>query len=205
MDIIRKKKLLKKMLNKHLFNYMKKGLFVGSFNPITIAHKNIANYVLENQYIDYLYFLPVNSKKTDLISIDKRIAMINLIKKGQEDILNIYNYSKDGLFNYNILKKINNKININYIIMGSDLFLNFHNFKNYEKILEEFTIIVINRNKNIKKYIKDNYSFYLDKIIFIKHEFDGSSLLAKKELSLNKNNYLDKEVLDYIIENKLYQ
>lgn len=192
------------MPNKHLFNYMKNCLFVGSFNPITMAHENISKDLLKDKIIDYLYFLPVNSNKKDLITIDKRINMINLIKNNQEEVLNIYNYSNDGLFNYNILNSINNNIKITHILMGSDLFLKFNTFKNYQDILNNYTLIIINRNDNIADYINNNYKDYKDKIILINKEYKGSSYLAKQELLENKNNYLNNKVLNYIKDNNLY-
>lgn len=181
---------------------MNKCLFVGSFNPITIAHELIAKDLLKNKIVDYLYFLPVNSKKNDLKDIDIRIEMIKLIKNKKEDVLNIYNYSNTGLFNYDVLKKIN--LNITHIVLGSDLFLNFKNFKNYKEILKEYYIIVINRDSDIRDYIKDNYKEYLDKIIIINKRYIGSSKKAKELLGSKNNIYLNSKVLDYINNNKLY-
>ena len=181
---------------------MKKALFVGSFNPITLAHENISSDLLKNNIIDYLYFLPVNSNKQGLISIENRINMINLIKNNKEEVLNIYNYSKNGLFNYKILESINKEKNINYILMGSDLFLKFNTFNNYKDILNNYTLIIVNRNDNISDYINNNYKEFLNKIILINKEYKGSSYLAKKELN---TKYLNKKVLDYIINNNLYK
>ena len=183
---------------------MKTCLFVGSFNPITIAHENISKDLLQDKIIDYLYFLPVNSNKKDLITIDNRINMINLIKNNQEEVLDIYNYSKDGLFNYNILNSINKNIKITHILMGSDLFLKFNTFKNYQDILNNYILIIINRNDNIADYINNNYKDYKDKIILINKEYKGSSYLAKQELLQNKNNYLNNKILNYIKEKNLY-
>ena len=182
---------------------MKKCLYVGSFNPITKAHENISKDLLDSNIIDFLYFLPVNSKKIDLVKIIDRINMINLIKNNKEEVLNIYDYSNDGLFNYNILEIINKDIKINYILMGSDLFLKFNTFNNYKDILNKYTLIIIKRNNSINDYINNNYQEYLDKIIIINKEYQGSSYLAKKELPNTK--YLNIKVLDYILKNKLYK
>ena len=190
------------MQNKHFF-IMKKALFVGSFNPITKAHQNIVRDLLNNKVIDYLYYLPVNSFKSDLIDIKYRIEMINLVKKIKSEVLNIYNYSSSGLFNYDILKKIN--LDINYLVMGSDLFLKFNSFKNYKKIISEYYLIIINRNMDIEEYINNNYMEYKDKIIIINKNYKGSSKIVKEELKkYNSSKYLDNKVLDYIIKNNLY-
>ena len=188
------------MQNKHFF-IMKKGLFVGSFNPITKAHEQIANDLLKNNKIDYLYFLPVNSNKSDLINISERINLINLIKSNKEEVLNIFDYSNSGFFNYNILKQIKG---ITHIIMGSDLFLKFKTFSSYEKILKEYYIIVVNRDTYIHEYVINNYTEFIDKIIIINKKYDGSSKLAKDNLLDKNNKYLNKKVLDYIKEHNLY-
>ena len=159
---------------------MKKCLYVGSFNPPTNAHIEIANYLLKQKIIDYLYFLPVNSSKTNLIS------------------LNILDYQEKGFFNYDVLTKIN--LNITYLVMGSDLLLHFNTFPNYLDILNNYILIIIKRdNFDINSYLQKNYSNYLDKFIIIKKQFKGSSTDSRKSL-----NNIPKEVLVYIKNNNLY-
>jgi len=189
------------MQNKHFF-IMKKGLFVGSFNPVTLAHENIAKELLDESIVDYLYFLPVNSNKKDLISIENRIEMIKKITKENQSVLNIYDYSEKGVFNIDILLKMN--LDITHIIMGSDLFLRFNSFKNYQEILAKYYLIVIKRGLDIHKYVKEYYRDLGDKIIIIDKEYDGSSKLAKESLNNNSNKYLNTKVLDYIKTNNLY-
>ena len=179
---------------------MKKGLFVGSFNPVTLAHEKIADDLM--QILDYLYYLPVNSKKLDLVRIDDRINMISKVLKENQSVLNIYDYSKSGLFDIDILSKIN--LGITHIVMGSDLFLKFNTFKDYRDILNKYYLIIINRGEEINEYIEDNYQDYKNKIIVINKIYKGSSRLAKEELKINQNNYLNTKVLDYIKKNNLY-
>ena len=181
---------------------MKNCLYVGSFNPITRAHENIAKDLLKENIIDKVYFLPVNSNKNDLVSIKNRINMIKLIKNNNIEIINIYDFNKSGLFDYNILKEINNTYNITHLVMGSDLFYKIKTFNNYQDILSEYKIIIIKRDNNIDNYINDYYDDY-NNIILINKLYDGSSMIAKE--NLNKDNkYLDKKVFDYIKENNLY-
>lgn len=184
---------------------MKNCLFVGSFNPITKSHIEIAKDLLNNKIIDYLYFLPVNSNKKNLESISYRINMINLVIDNRMNVLNIYNYSKNGLFDYLILDKISKEKDIKYLVLGSDLFLNFSNFKNYETILKKYKLIIINRNNiDIDSIIINNYSNYKENFYLIKKEYRSSSTKARESLHDKDNIYLDKKVLDYIKENKLY-
>jgi len=176
-------------------------LFVGSFNPITTSHELIAKDLLNNKIIDYLYFIPVNSNKNDLVSIEDRIKMIKLIINKKEEVLNIYDFTKDGLFNYDVLNKINNKYNITHIVMGGDLFYKFKTFKNNNIILNNYKLIIIKRDNEIEEYLNKYYKD--NNIILITKTYDGSSKLAKENINKD-NNYLNKKVLDYIKENKLY-
>ena len=180
---------------------MKIGLFVGSFNPVTISHENIALDLLNNNYLDYIYYIPVNSQKKDLISIENRIEMLNLIKTNQTGIINIYDYTKLGFFNNLVLDKIDSKYHIDYIIMGYDLFLKFDTFKDYKKILKKYKLIIIKRGEYKKELIKQ-YNCQ-ENIIFINKDYPASSKIAKERLN-EKNNYLNNKVLDYIKNNNLY-
>ena len=187
------------MKNNHLFF----GLFVGSFNPVTTSHIEIAKDLLEDKIINHIYFLPVNSQKTNLESIEDRINMLNLVFNNNMTSLNIYNYSESGIFNYSILEKVKSDKKITHIIMGSDLFLKFKTFMNYEDILKNYSLIVINRGDSLEKELR-SYLNYRDKIIIINKEYFGSSTESRKSLKEKQSIYLDKKVLDYIKENNLY-
>ncbi len=188
-----------------IFFVMKKCLFVGSFNPVTIAHIEISKYLLKENIIDYLYFLPVNSKKTNLVNIEKRIEMLNLVNPKDTKILNIYEFQKEGTFNTTILKKITKKYKINYLVMGQDLLLKLENFVNYKTILKNYYLIIIKRlNEKIEPIIKEKFLKYQDKFIIINKRYHESSTLARSKISFKNNKYISKEILDYIKENNLY-
>ncbi len=177
-----------------------KSLYVGSFNPVTKAHIDISKYLLS--YTDYIYLIPVNSNKTNLVSIDKRIEMLNLVKKNKMEVLNIYDYSKDGLFNYYVLVNIKTIKNIDSIIIGADLLLRLKTFIEYQEILRNYKIIVISRNDiDVLKVIDTYYQEYKSSFLIINKSFLGSSTLARNTLD---TSYLDLKVLDYIKKNNLY-
>ena len=81
---------------------MKVGLFVGSFNPITKAHINIARHLINKKIVNKVILLPVVNNGKDLVSLDNRINLINLVIDNKHlivsDIMN--NYSK---FNYKVI------------------------------------------------------------------------------------------------------
>lgn len=184
---------------------MKNCLFVGSFNPITKDHLKIAKDLLNTNLIDYLYFLPVNSKKDNLVSIENRLKMINLVIDNKMESINIYNYNQDGLFNFLILEKINIDKKITHLVMGSDLFFKFSTFYRYEDILKKYNLIIIKRdNLEIENLIQEKYFKFKNKIQIVKQIYPGSSTKARENLNKEENNYLDLKVLDYIRKNNLY-
>ena len=186
------------------FTIMKKCLFVGSFNPITKSHQEIAVDLLNHKIVDYIYFLPVNSKKNNLVSISNRINMINLVINNYMETLNIYNYQENGLFNYLVLEKLKD-LKITHLVMGSDLFFKFYTFKNYKNILEKYNLIIIERNNDdIESLIINKYFKYQDKFIIIKKKYFGSSSIVRDNLNKDKVKYLDKKVLAYIKKFNLY-
>lgn len=188
---------------------MKKiGLFVGSFNPITNSHLEIALDLLKEKTLNDIYFLSVNSSKNNLISLEDRQNLINLVKKEHKSLfsIDILHYTKSGFFNHDILEKINKDISITHLIMGSDLFFKLKTFKNYENILKNYFFIIINRNEDdVLEEIKKNYFSFKDKFIIVSKIYPYSSTMARDNLNQENINFiLNKEVLAYINENHLY-
>ena len=169
---------------------MKKiGLFVGSFNPITKSHLEITLDLLNENTLNEIYFLPVNSLKNNLISLYDRQKLVDISRKEFKNLfsLDILNYNSLGNFNHDILQKIKKDIFITHIIMGSDLFFKLKTFENYQNILSNYHFIIINRNQDdVLKEIEENYTAFQDKFIIISKKYPYSSTLARS--SLDKDN-----------------
>lgn len=173
---------------------MKKiGFFGGCFNPPTNMHIKIANDLIEEGKLDKVIFIPMNDfyKKEELIKAKHRFNMLKLaIAKYKElEVDDIEIKEKRRLFAidaFEILKNsyCNEKIEI-YLIMGSDNFNKMPNWKDYNKIKDEYKYIVIDRDK------KDISSTEIRNMI--------------KNNDRNVMEYISKEVYNYIIENKLYK
>ena len=183
---------------------MKIGLFVGSFNPITKAHINIARHLYNKKIVNKVIFLPVINNDKKLESLQDRINMINLNIDNKNylvsDIMN--NYDK---FNYKVINDIKNTYKDLYIIMGFDLIKKFKSFDNYLDIINDNHLIIINRDSTYKemyKYIHKEYSDYLNKIILVDYHSRLSSSSWKKN---HNDSIINKKILDYINENNLYK
>lgn len=184
---------------------MKKGFFIGSFNPPTKFHIEISKYLIKNKYLDKVVYVPINKNKKDLISGYHRLNMLNLAINNTKNI-EIYNkFITDNNFNYYMLNILNNNI---YFIIGSDILNIINTFIDYEKILNKHYFIVINRKPyNDLEIIKNKYLKYQDKFILINKKFDISSTMIRNNIkSLTEIESLtDKKVIDYIRKNHLYQ
>ena len=186
-------------------DYMKIGLYPGSFNPIHKGHIAIINKLLSAKLIDKIILIPLNSHPNKNIekTINNRIEMLKIYESA--NIL-IDDNSKE-LYTYEIMDKYKNlypKENLYYII-GSDNLNSIDRWKNSEEVLKN-NFIIINRPEyntleliNDKKLNKDNFTI-------INLNYDISSTMIRDKIKEKENiyEYLDKEVINYIIENKLY-
>jgi nicotinate-nucleotide adenylyltransferase len=137
------------------------GLYFGSFNPIHIGHMAIANYMVEYAGLDEFWFVvtPQNPHKQqeNLLSSFDRFDMVKLavgddIRFAVSDIefhLPKPSYTIDTL---TWLKERNPGKSFK-ILLGSDNLQNFHKWKNYEKIVEHYGVVVYPRpGSDLSKY-----------------------------------------------------
>ena len=129
------------------------GLYFGTFNPIHVGHLTIANYMVEFSDLDevWLVVTPHNPHKTKSTLLDDthrltlvRIALEDYPKLKASNVefeLNQPNYT------VNTLVHLEEKYaDLDFcLIMGEDNLKNFHKWKNYEVILERYSIYVYPR------------------------------------------------------------
>jgi len=186
------------------------GLFFGSFNPIHVFHLEIAKFIIKKKLVEKVCFIvsphnPLKEKKS-LISAQQRLEMVRLacrrFKKFEVDDIEFLlpqpSYTINTLEN---LKK-------NYpdytfkIIIGSDTLDQFELWKEYQKILNDFSIIVYPRKENY--IIPDIFKDY--NIIILKSKVSPlSSTLIRKNISegIDASEYLPNDVYKYLINNNL--
>lgn len=181
------------------------GLFIGSFNPPTLAHLKICLKLKDD--FTKIVLVPVNSKDKELISLNNRINMLEILKM-KYDFLEIDNIMQNYSFlDYHIIDLLKEKYQNVKIIIGSDLLDKIDTFDNYKYLLENYSFVVIARyHYDAKSIIKKKYTSYQNKFNIIKFNNNTSSTMAR-ELLKNKQdtkNVLDKDVLNYIIKHELY-
>ena len=181
------------------------GLFIGSFNPVTKAHIDIF-LKLKNSF-SKIVLVPVSSKDKELIDINRRIDMLNILKN-KYDFLEISSIMKKYSYvNYRVIDLLKMKYGDINIIMGSDLLEKLEYFDNYLYLLNNYSFTIIPRdNIDASKIINDKYFKYKNKFNIIDYHSNISSSLVKKLLKDNKDvsDMLDKDIYSYIKKNDLY-
>ena len=193
-------------------------IFGGAFNPPTRAHLDIATEALYYLDAEKVLFVPVSDlyKKDDVEISYHRVNMLNLAI-GNFRRLEIDFTEVDSVkltYTYETIEKIKSQYQDKelFLLIGADNLEDFKNWKNQRSIMENCSLLVVNRNNSsIDEIIESNeiLTEFKDKIIEAPiEEIEISSTEVRNRIASNEleglENLVDKEVIDYIIENKLY-
>lgn len=148
---------------------LKIGLYFGSYNPIHIGHLAIANYMVEYTGIDQLWFVvsPQNphKQKANLLDDYQRLEMVHLAVDNDDRLRasNIEFSLPKPSYTVDTLAYLKDRHpNFHFkILMGSDNLENFHKWKNYETILENYGIIVYPRPGYDKTKVKFHKNIFI--------------------------------------------
>lgn len=194
---------------------MKKiGLFFGSFNPIHIGHLILANYILENSDMDELWFVvspqnPFKDKKS-LLTDHNRLDMVQLAVKNYPKMrasnvefslpkpsytIDTLTYLKEKYPNYSFA-----------LIMGEDNLDSLSKWKNAEKLMSDYQIIVYPRNfegeKKDSEYLQhENISMVNAPII----ELSATEIRNMIKEGKNVRPMLPPEVFEYLDGSSFYK
>ncbi len=191
---------------------MKIGIFGGSFNPPHKIHQKIANYLVKNNYLDKVIFVPTGSnyEKPYLASEQDRYNMLKLMI-GNVSYLDISTYEFGKLTHtYQTLDhfKKHYKDDEIYFICGSDNLKEIKTWKRYQYILSNYKLLVIRRNGESITDILSELKSYQNNIIVIddiKSSLSSTSIRKrfKDDKNLVKDGNIDSKVFEYI-KNNLY-
>ncbi len=191
---------------------MKIGIFGGSFNPPHKIHQKIANYLVKNNYLDKVIFVPTGSnyEKPYLASEQDRYNMLKLMI-GNVSYLDISTYEFGKLTHtYQTLDhfKEHYKDDEIYFICGSDNLKEIKTWKRYQYILSNYKLLVIRRNGESITDILSELKSYQNNIIVIddiKSSLSSTSIRKrfKDDKNLVKDGNIDSKVFEYI-KNNLY-
>lgn len=192
--------------------HLKVGLYFGSYNPIHIGHLVIANFMVEFTGIDQLWFVvsPQNpfKKKLNLLDDYQRLEMVHRAVEGDDRL-------RASNIEFNLPKPSYTADTLAYlkeqhpgyrfvILMGSDNLENFHKWKNYETIIENYGIIVYPRPGF------DKLKIHLHKNISVAEEaplMEISSSFIRKAIRDGKDvrHFLPQKTWEYLEEMNFYK
>ena len=193
-------------------------IFGGTFNPPTRAHLDIATEALYYLDAEKVLFVPVSDlyKKDDVEISYHRVNMLNLAI-GNFRRLEIDFTEVDSVkltYTYETIEKIKSQYQDKelFLLIGADNLEDFKNWKNQRSIMENCSLLVVNRNNSsIDEIIESNeiLTEFKDKIIEAPiEEIEISSTEVRNRIASGEleglENLVDKEVIEYMVENKLY-
>ena len=186
------------------------GLFGGSFDPVHNGHIEAVNSFLASGLIDEIWILltPVpphkpDQKKTDF---EHRYNMLKLAFQ-ESDNTKISDIEKDlpkpsyTLQTIDHLKKQHSEYTF-FLCLGEDSLQSFHKWHKFEEILDECTLMVVDRPGADHSGVD---SKILEKTVFVDHKpmnISSTEIRQSPETSTLVN--LPDEVQNYIQKNNLY-
>ena len=186
------------------------GILGGSFNPVHAGHMMLASYLSQWGYVDevWLTLSPRNPLKEpgDLLPDMKRLSMLNIAVKGATkiDICDIELTMPKPSYTINTLELLRERYP-DYkfkLIIGSDNWRIFDQWRDAQRILDEFGVIV---------YLRPGYPVEQRHIVGLAvvdaPMMNVSSTFIRDAIARgrNMNYFLPAGVYKYIIDNKLYQ
>ena len=186
------------------------GILGGSFNPVHAGHMMLASYLSQWGYVDevWLTLSPRNPLKEpgDLLPDMKRLSMLNIAVKGATkiDICDIELTMPKPSYTINTLELLRERYP-DYkfkLMIGSDNWRIFVQWRDAQRILDEFGVIV---------YLRPGYPVEQRHIVGLEvvdaPMMNVSSTFIRDAIARgrNMNYFLPAGVYKYIIDNKLYQ
>jgi nicotinate-nucleotide adenylyltransferase len=192
-------------------NSIKTGLLFGSFNPIHNGHLILANYMVEFTDLDEVWFVvspqnPLKDKKS-LLADYHRLALVRMAIEDNNNIKvsNIEVKMPKPSFAIDTLARIqdSNSYRQFILICGTDIFKNFHKWKNYNEILNQYSIYTYPRpGFTLGKY-SDNTSIKLYNAPLM--EISSSFIREGIKKGKNMEFWMPAKVYKYMKEMHFYE
>lgn len=181
-------------------------IFGGSFNPPTIAHKEIYLFIKKHVKFDKFVYLPVSTKyhKRELASNTDRYNMLSLMMKEYSDVEISTDEFDDKIYlgTYHYLKELKEECTF---LIGSDNLRDLFTWINYEQLIKEFKFIVVSRDDmDDEDFIASNPILNENKENFILLKGFRMVVSSSEYRKTHDESILTKEVNNYIKTHKLY-
>lgn len=195
---------------------MKIGIFGGSFNPPHKMHENIGRELIEKGYLDKVIYVPTGEEykyKSNLLSNEIRYNMLKIVTDKNDDFgISNFEFQDKVIYTYETIRHFKEEYPDDeiFFICGADNLSYIDKWEKGETILRNEKIIAVARNTDnldeiIAKYQQFSPTIKIATISPIDLSSTEIRALVKKEDYETLKKYLDKDVLNYIINKKLYR
>ena len=189
---------------------MRIGIFGGSFDPVHAGHAMIASYAAQSEYLDEVWFMvsrrnPLKEYET-IADEGERLEMVKLVC-GDNKYLKASDFEfslPTPSFTYDtlcLLKK-NYPHDDFLLLIGADNYRDFYKWRNAERIIREFGLIVYPR-PGVEIEIREERG-----VIFLPDcpLIGISSTIIRRMVAQGRNidYFVTEKVADYIKRKKLY-
>ena len=189
---------------------MRIGIFGGSFNPPHNMHEDIVLELLRQKYLDKIICVPTGDDyaKSYLLPITNRIEMLKCMFEDNEAV-EISDIESTGFLytwetmNYFEEKYPNDEL---FFICGMDNLAELPRWHMYERLLEEYKLIVVKRETEESEAALEMYQKYIDRIEIANIKARSvSSTLIRNEIMNNgfsdrTHEWMDERVAKYLKE-----
>ncbi|MRT17675.1 nicotinate-nucleotide adenylyltransferase [Vitellibacter sp. q18] len=192
------------------------GLYFGTFNPIHVGHLIIANHMVEFSDLEEVWFVvtphnPLKNKKT-LLEDHHRLAMVRIAVEDYPKLKasNVEFDLPQPNYTVNTLAYLEEKYPSHdfCLIMGEDNLKGLHKWKNYEVILERYSLYVYPRISEGNTPLPPSRWEKLPQIKIVDAPIiELSSTFIRKGIKTGKNirPMLSAEVWKYLDEMNFYK
>ncbi len=197
---------------------MKIGLFGGTFDPIHKGHIDLAHIVLKECSLDQIYFIPSGISHFKGETTDKwhRFHMVELAVRNESNFMvsDVDTIREGNSYTCDTVSFFLSKFPSDsfYWIMGSDTFLQIESWMNYTYLLTNISFVVYMRPGddeqavlNLKNKFQNTFHTDIQIIDNIKFSISSTDIRAHVKDSEYLNHTIHSNVLQYILDHKLYQ
>lgn len=186
------------------------GILGGSFNPVHMGHMMLASYLVQWGFVDKVWMTlsPRNPLKDarDLIPDLKRLAMITIATKNAERIetCDIELSMPRPSYTINTLDLLAKRYpkRTFKLIIGSDNWRLFDQWREHERILDEYGVIVyLRQGYPVESRYVDGLEVVDAPMVNLSSTFIRDAIMRGKDMTL----FMPPGVSKYIKDNKLYQ
>lgn len=192
---------------------MKIGIFGGTFNPPHNGHLAVVKSVQKSVGLDKVLFIPSfispHKQEGEQSLSSHRLEMLKIALSGEKryEILEYELRRQKTSYTIDTLQYLLKEYPAAkfFLIIGMDNYLTFHQWKNYQKILEQSTLVVMNRPGYPRQI---NHIVGTKNVMFVEvPNIDISSSIIRQMVKEGKpiREMVGEKVEEYIRRNNLYK